>query len=149
MPVTKSRRKFLFYYGLQGVPLCIATNAVALPLTISNLVKGFGGVGPVVEERVVVSAPRLAETGDIVPLRIKVQSPMTELDFVKQIHVFAPKNEYKHVVSFSLSPYNQRAELYTKIRLSTSQKIVAIARMNDESLWSGSTEVEVTRSDCG
>jgi sulfur-oxidizing protein SoxY len=49
------------------------------------------------------------------------------------VHVVAHKNPTPHVLSVWFSPLSGRAELSTRIRLETSQKVTAVARMSDGS----------------
>jgi sulfur-oxidizing protein SoxY len=52
------------------------------------------------------------------------------------------------VASFGLGPHNASARVATRIRLATSQKLVAIARLSDGSHWSGEVDVIVTLAAC-
>jgi len=47
-----------------------------------------------------------------------------------------------------LGPRSGRARVSTRIRLATTQKLVAIAQMNDGSFWSHTVEVIVTLAGC-
>jgi sulfur-oxidizing protein SoxY len=48
-----------------------------------------------------------------------------------------------------LSPRNGRAVISSRVRVATSQTMLAVAEMSDGSLWSATAEVEVTVSGCG
>jgi sulfur-oxidizing protein SoxY len=52
------------------------------------------------------------------------------------------------IVRFSLGARAPRAEVRSTVRLSQTQKVVALARMSDGSVWSGSTEVVVLLAAC-
>ena len=59
------------------------------------------------------------------------------------------KRTHKHdVAEFTLGPRNAQARVSTRIRLAMTQKIVAIAKMNDGSYWSHAVEVVVTLAAC-
>ena len=73
---------------------------------------------------------------------------MTAADHVTEIAVFNEKNPLKDVARFSLGPRCGRAEVATRIRLATSQKLVALARMNDGSIWSDTVDVIVVLAAC-
>jgi sulfur-oxidizing protein SoxY len=73
---------------------------------------------------------------------------MTADDHVKSIHVFNEKNPQPNVGNFYIGPAAGRAQVSTRIRLADSQKVVAIARLSDDSFWSVSTEVIVTLAAC-
>ena len=84
-----------------------------------------------------IELPELAENGNSVPLKLTVESPMTAADHVKAIYVFSEKNPVSNVVRFHLGPRSGVARVQTSIRLAATQRITAIARMSDGSLWSG------------
>ncbi len=102
----------------------------------------------IVAGRVSLSLPPLAENGNSVALAVDVDSPQSQSDYVESIHVFAPDNPLPTVLSTRLSPLSGRAQFATRIRLADSQSVVAIARMSDGSLWSGSAKIVVTLAAC-
>jgi sulfur-oxidizing protein SoxY len=73
---------------------------------------------------------------------------MTAADHVREIAVFTEKNPQLDVVRFHLGPANGRAEVATRIRLATSQHVVALARLSDGSVWQHSVDVLVTLAAC-
>jgi len=98
--------------------------------------------------RVKLTLPPLIDNGNSVPLSVTVQSPMTEADHVKAIHVLTEKNPLPDVVSVRLSPRAGRATFSTRVRLADTQTVTAIAQMSDGSFWSDGAEVVVTLSAC-
>jgi len=100
------------------------------------------------EGRITLDVPPLVENGNTVPLTVRVESPMTEADHVRAIHVFNEKNPQPNVASFYLGPRAGRAAVSTRIRLADSQSVVALCQMSDGSWWSGSTHVIVTLAAC-
>ena len=73
---------------------------------------------------------------------------MTAASHVKAIAVFNEKNPQREVVKFDLGPRYGKAEVSTRIRLATTQKVVAVAQMNDGTFWSHTVEVIVTIAAC-
>jgi sulfur-oxidizing protein SoxY len=73
---------------------------------------------------------------------------MSAADHVTEIAVFNEKNPQRDVARYTLGPRNGRADVATRIRLATSQKLVALARMNDGSVWSDSVDVIVVLAAC-
>ena len=71
-----------------------------MPEVITRLV----GPAKVNEGKVKITLPPLVENGHLVPLTVRVDSPMTEADHVKAIHVFTDKNPLPEVISFHLGP---------------------------------------------
>ncbi len=82
------------------------------------------------------------------PLKLTVDSPMTAADHVKAVYVFSEKNPVSNVVRFHLGSRSGAARVQTSIRLAATQRITAIARMSDGSLWSGTADVIVTQAAC-
>jgi sulfur-oxidizing protein SoxY len=106
------------------------------------------GEAPVRKGKVTIDVPALVENGNTVALAIEVDSPMTEQDHVKAIHVFNEKNPLPNVISARLSPHAGRARIATRFRLADTQTIVAIAELSDGSFWSASADVIVTLQAC-
>jgi sulfur-oxidizing protein SoxY len=98
--------------------------------------------------RVTLEIPPLVENGNLVTMKVSVQSPMTEADYVRAIHIVAEGNPLPNVVSFFLSPRAGRAAITTRIRLGDSQRVRAIAQMNDGSFWQGDAATLVTLAAC-
>ena len=98
--------------------------------------------------KVTLDIPALVENGNVVPLTVSVESPMSEEDHVKAIHIFNEKNPQPHVISLALGPRAGRARVATRIKLADSQQVVALAEMSDGSFWSGSADVIVTLAAC-
>ena len=92
--------------------------------------------------------PPLVENGNTVPVTITVDSPMTEADHVTEIALFNERNPQVDVIVARLSPANGVAQLATRIRLATSQRLVAVARMKDGTAWSETVGVVVTLAAC-
>src|SRR5262249_25502656 len=98
--------------------------------------------------KVTLDIPPLVENGNAVPLTVSVDSPMTETNYVRAIHVFNEKNPQPHVFDARLSPLNGKAEIATRIKLNDSQKVVAIAELSNGGFVSGSANVIVTLAAC-
>lgn len=98
--------------------------------------------------KVSVEIPPLVENGNSVPCTVTVDSPMTPADYCKAIHIFNEANPQPNVISVHLNPRSGRASFSTRIRLSDTQNIVAIAEMSDGSFWSASANVIVTIGAC-
>ena len=73
---------------------------------------------------------------------------MTAVDHVKAIAVFNEKNPQRDVVKFTLGPRYGKPAVSTRIRLATTQKLVAVAHMSDGSFWSHTVDVIVTLAAC-
>lgn len=98
--------------------------------------------------RVKLELPELAENGNGVPMTVTVDSPMTEADYVREIHVFSERNPITVVARFHLGPRAGKAEVASSVRLAASQELLALAVMSDGTFWSGTAKVDVTLAAC-
>lgn len=100
------------------------------------------------EGRVTLTIPPLVENGNLVVLKVNVDSPMTADDYVKAIHVIAEGNPFPNIFTAYLTPRSGTANITTRVRLADSQVVWAIAQMSNGSYWKGSAETLVTLSAC-
>ena len=143
------RRCLVNFISSMAIFVFVPQIARAVPLKLLVPVKNTVGSNVIKEGRVKLNMPRLAETGDTVPVHIVIDSPMTNDDHVEKVYIFAEKNNVPHVLTIFMGARNVRAELFTRIRLITSQKVLVVVKMNNDTFWSSMAEVEVTRADCG
>lgn len=115
---------------------------------LAPLIRQISGARPPQAGRIRIGLPQLAENGNSVPLELGVDSPMSETDHVRSIHVLAERNPRPLVAAFQLGPQAGRAQLSLRIRLAGSQRVLALAVMADGSCWSAETEVVVTSAAC-
>ncbi len=99
--------------------------------------------------KITLELPQIAENGNTVPITVEVESPMTDSDHVKAVHIYAEGNPLPEVATFHFSPANGLAKASTRMRLAKTQNVVAVAEMSDGSLFQASTEVKVTIGGCG
>ena len=92
--------------------------------------------------------PQLADNGNSVPIRITVESPMTEADHVKSIHLYSERNPVSNMANFYLGPRAGRAEINSRVRLAGSQKVTAVAALSDGTFWHDTAAIVVTLSAC-
>jgi sulfur-oxidizing protein SoxY len=138
----------IFLAGTALVTLLPVAAARATPEAMAAAIKEVVGNATVREGRVTLDVPPLIENGNTVPLTVSVESPMSEADHVKAIHVFNEKNPQPHVFDARLGPRNGRAVVGTRIKLGDSQKIVAIAETSKGEFFSASADVIVTLAAC-
>ncbi|HEY2246751.1 MAG TPA: SoxY-related AACIE arm protein [Bradyrhizobium sp.] len=120
----------------------------ATPAMLSSAIRNVVGEAPVRAGKVTLDIPPLVENGNTVPMTVRVASPMTDTDYVKSIHVFNEKNPQPNVANFYIGPMAGRAQVSTRIRLADTQKVVAIARLSDDTFWSTSADIIVTLAAC-
>jgi sulfur-oxidizing protein SoxY len=147
-----TRRQFLRVAGgvavLGSVPILTVRPAESTPAMLSSAIRNLVGEAAVRTGKVKIDIPPLVENGNTVPMTVSVESPMTAENHVKSIHLFNEKNPQANVGNFHLGPRAGRAQISTRIRLADSQKVVAIARLSDDTFWSASVDIVVTLAAC-
>jgi sulfur-oxidizing protein SoxY len=147
-----TRRRFLTETAaLAGIGLSLSLTierAAGTPEMMRAAIRNVIGEASVHNGKVKLELPALVESGNAVPVTVAVDSPMTENDYVKAIHVFNERNPQPNVVGVRLGPRAGRASIATRIRLADSQTVTAIAELSDGSFWSDSVQVIVTLPAC-
>ena len=127
---------------------CWVRPALAQAPALHDAIRTFCGGALPQPGRVRLDVAPLVDNGNAVPLTVQVASPMSERDHVVKIAVFNELNPQREVILATLGPHTGVARLSTRIRLATSQQLVAVARMSDGSHWSHSVDVIVTLAAC-
>ena len=144
-----TRRRFMAATVLGMIlPLGLRRPVQATPDGVSAAIRAIVGDAPLRVGKVALEMPPIAENGNSVPLTVSVDSPMTAAEHVRSLHIFAEQNPLPNVANFYLGPRSGRAQVSTRIRLFTSQKIIAVAALSDGSFWSGSAEIVITLAAC-
>ncbi len=132
--------------GLGAALLARPSLAVADPL--ANAIAALTNHAEIKPGKVRIHVPPLVENGNSVQLSVTVDNPMTRDNHVTMIALFNEKNPQPEVAVFQIGPRAGQARISTRIRLATSQKLIAIAKLNDGTFWSESAEVIVTIAAC-
>jgi len=143
-----SRRRALGVLAA-GTCLLLIKPAMATPDELATTLRETFGDRSINRGRVKLEMPRLAENGSVVPVSVRVDSPMTSQDYVKSIHIFASENHLPRVLEVQLGPYNGKGVFSSRVRVARSQPITAVAVMSDDTVWSAAVNVEVVTSECG
>ncbi len=120
----------------------------ALPEDVEAEIAELFDTREIQQGKVTVTVPPISENGYSVPFAVDVESPMTEEDHVVRIVVFAEENPQPNVARFELGPRAGKASIKTRIRMGGTQRIRAIAEMNDGSLWTSYAFSIVTLAAC-
>ncbi len=93
LPAT--RRRFLIETAVlvgAGIGVALApAPASATPASMRAAIRKVVGEAPIKQGKVKLDLPPLIENGNAVPLTVACESPMTDEDHVKAIHVFTEK----------------------------------------------------------
>jgi len=149
MKLMLNRRQTL----VMGVGAVAVLSGVVSPAFAKNdvdeLIQKFTGGKKPAEGKIKLDLPEIAENGNTVPMTVSVESPMTDQSYVSEVMVVTDGNPRAGVVTFHFSPASGVAEANTRIRLASTQNVIAVAKMNDGSLFTASKQVKVTIGGCG
>jgi sulfur-oxidizing protein SoxY len=112
-------------------------------------VKAVLGDAKPVEGKVTIEMPEIAENGNTVPFSISVESPMTEKDHVKAIHIIATANPQPGVATYRFTALSGKAAVSSRMRLARTQDVIGIAEMSDGRFLMSKRSVKVTIGGCG
>jgi len=121
-------------------------NALTIDAAIDAIT---GGKGAKDSDKVQLTVPEIAENGAVVPVKVHVDHPMEENNYVKAIHVLAAKNGNSRCVDVMLTPANGKAYFATRIKLGGTQEVVGLAELSDGSFIKAAKSVKVTIGGCG
>ena len=148
-PTASSRRDFLALAAGGALLTILVVPAAATPQQAADEIKKLYADKKMAEGKIKLDLPSIAENGLVVPLGFEVESPMTDKDYVKAVHIFSEGNPVPQVASFFFTPMAPKAAASIRIRLAQSQNIVAVAEMSNGDLYVARKEVKVTIGGCG
>lgn len=104
--------------------------------------------GTPLDGKITLELPEIAENGNFVPLTVSIESPMTDADHVKAIHILSTANPVARIATFHLSPVNGVAKVQSRIRLAKTQDVIALAHFSNGLLAAATATVKVTIGGC-
>lgn len=99
--------------------------------------------------KIVFEIPEIAENGNTVPFTLSMESPMTEANHVKAMHLLATGNPQPGVAAFKFTPSSGKAAVSSRMRLGRTQDVVVIAELSDGRFVQAKRNVKVTIGGCG
>lgn len=147
-----SRRELIALFGagtVAAMGIGIAGPAFADPKAVQAAIDKLTGGKTPATGKLVLETPQIAENGSTVPIGISVDSPMSDSEFVKSVHLWADGNPNPEVASFHFSDMSGVAKVSTRIRLAKTQNVVGVAEMSDGSFVMAKSEIKVTIGGCG
>jgi sulfur-oxidizing protein SoxY len=121
-------------------------NAMAYDAAVAAIT---GGKAVADSDKIKLTVPEIAENGAVVPVKVNVESPMTEADYVKAIHILSTKNGNARCADVMLTPLNGKGYFATRVKLGGTQDVVALVEMSDGSFIRAAKPVKVTIGGCG
>ncbi len=145
----QTRRVFLKLTAAGAIALATAGTAFANAADVETIIQKMTGGKKPTEGRITLDLPTIAENGLVVPLGFDVQSPMTESDYVKSVHIFAESNPNVQVADYTFTPLCPKAAIQVRMRLAQTQRVTALAIMSNGDAYIARKEVKVTIGGCG
>jgi sulfur-oxidizing protein SoxY len=144
-----SRRTLLRHLGTAGLLLALwPSGALATPEAVEQAIRQRIGAREPQPGGMTLTLPKIAETGNSVPLTVTVDSSMTLEDHVLRIHVFVPGNPEPLASTYHLGIRAGKAQISTQIRLARTQTVLALAEMGDGAVRSDAASIVVTLGAC-
>ncbi len=115
---------------------------------LNSAIRNVVGEAPVRAGKVTLDIPPLVENGNTVPMTVQGRKP-DDRQGLRQEHSRLQREEpAAECRQFLHRPAAGRAQVATRIRLADTQKVVAIARLSDDTFWSASVDIVVTLAAC-
>jgi len=131
---------------LTAAGVALLPPARATPEAMASAIRSFTGGAPLREGKVQLDVAPLVDNGNTVPVTLSVPgAPPAE---VAALALFNERNPLSDVLRVDFGPRAAARSVSTRIRLATSQQLVAVARLADGSCWSQRVEVVVTLAAC-
>lgn len=105
------------------------------------------GSSQVIEKGLKLSLPLVAEDGSSVPFSVVAEGALKGAA-VERLELFAPGNPTPQIARFEFGQEVAELNLATRIRLSESQTVVAVAHTSDGRVFIAEQPVRVTTSGC-
>jgi sulfur-oxidizing protein SoxY len=125
--------------GAAAVALMPALPAHA---AVDDAIQAFTGGASVGEGGITLTTPEIAENGNTVPVSVSAPGAVS-------IMLLAAGNPNPDVGTFNFGPLAASQSASTRIRLASTQDVIAIAKMADGSFVQARNEVKVTIGGCG
>jgi sulfur-oxidizing protein SoxY len=122
--------------------------AQATPESLQAALKDFTRGAPISDGKVTLDIAPLVENGNAVPVTVAVASAMTASEHVRRIALFTERNPQPEVAVFYLGAVCPRAQVATRMRMATSQTVLAVAELSDGSFWQKRVNILVTLAAC-
>jgi sulfur-oxidizing protein SoxY len=119
--------------------------ARATPAQVAALIHELVGDAPLTPGNMKLDLPVMVENGNTVGVTVSVDAPPGA---VHSLHLYAEGNPLPEVMHFHFGPRAGVPRVQTRMRLATSQTVIAIARMRDGTFRQDSVDLLVTLAAC-
>lgn len=136
-----TRRKLLALSS-SSIALLGLSSLPAFASLTDDAIAALTGGADIGEGAITLTAPEIAENGNTVPIAFDAPG-------AAEVTLFADGNPVPSVATFKFGPLSASKSASTRIRLATTQNVVAIAKMEDGSFQMAKANVKVTIGGCG
>ena len=144
-----SRRAFAIGAGCTLLAALAPQIAFANADRLGELVTMLFGDERFAEGTIKLDVPPMVENGMVVPITVEVESPMTETNYVRAIHLYALDNPMPQIGAYTFTPASGKAAISTRVRLARSQDVIAVAEMSDGSVRAAKAPISIMIGGCG
>lgn len=120
-----------------------------VPETWQRALRNITGDAKLIEGRIAMDLPEIAENGNVVPFTLVVDSPMTEQAYVRSVWVFSTANPQPLIGTFRFTAESGKAAVSSRMRLAKTQDVIALAELSDGTFLAAQKNVKVTIGGCG
>ena len=135
-------RRNILTLGSGAFAVVTFTGMPAFASKTDDAIAAFTGGADVTEGGIDLTAPEIAENGNTVPVAVSAPGALS-------IMLLATGNPTPSVATFNFGPLAGARRGSTRIRLSKTQDVVAIAKMEDGTFYRAGATVKVTIGGCG
>lgn len=133
----------------QEKPAAVAEIKPDAPEAWQTAMRTITGDAKLIEGRIAMELPEIAENGNVVPFTFIVDSPMTDQAFVRSLRVFSTGNPHPLIGTFRFTLDSGKAAISSRMRLAKTQDVVALAELSDGTFLTAKKNVKVTIGGCG
>ncbi|MGR3837987.1 MAG: thiosulfate oxidation carrier protein SoxY [Cognatishimia sp.] len=138
----KFTRREILAIGSGGFALASLSAVPAFASLTDDAITAFTGGSDVGEGVISLTAPEIAENGNTVPIGVDAPGAV-------EVTILADGNPTPNVATFKFGPLNASRSASTRIRLASTQNVIAVAKMEDGSFQMAKANVKVTIGGCG
>ena len=142
-----SRRHILIGGGAAAIGIWTG-RALGRQQDVDYEIRQVTGKAEINTGKVMLDLPRHSDAGTSVPMTVSIDSPMTQADYPKSVHIFGTENPRPKIMTALFTPACGKAEVSTRIRLDGAQFVTAVAELSDGSFWRTDFEIGVTFGAC-
>ena len=144
-----SRRQALNFLGSAGLILYLPQVAQASTEMVLGVIEEIIDGKDSVDADIYLDLPEIAENGNQVKVSFEIDSPMTDENFVRFVHVLADGNPAPKVAKFMFTPSAGVCSATTRMRLAKTQNVYLLAEFSNGSYAMAQSTVKVTIGGCG